>query len=208
MTTSYAVKWREPDGKTFLGRLELQPKALVLVGRENGSGSRRRTLGYAELGDFHLGRGPGERLDGQAVLVVECGGEDYVITSTVVHAGVLQELVHRLSELRLVSPRRATVVLPLKEGAYERALTLAAKGPPFDPLNTLLIRHQLLLTPAEAIFVFEADSELALETLLTQLDLWAAVAAWSEIVGGPPRLAEVVYDWERPPTVNGVGLGF
>ncbi|MEY2517304.1 MAG: hypothetical protein QOJ89_4662, partial [bacterium] len=35
MKTSYAVKWREPDGKTYLGRLEFGPKALVLEGREN-----------------------------------------------------------------------------------------------------------------------------------------------------------------------------
>jgi hypothetical protein len=207
METSYAVKWREPDGKTYLGRLELQPTALVLEGRENGSPPTRRTLGYEELRGFHLGHSGAERLDGRPALVVERAGEEFLITSTVVHAGVLQELVHRLSELRSTAPQRATVVVPLKEGMYESALALAAKGPPFDPADTLLVRHQLLLSPAEAIFVFEADNEVALETLLGRLDVWAAAAAWSTIVGGPPRLAEVVYAWERPPTVSGVGLG-
>jgi hypothetical protein len=208
MKTSYAVKWREPDGKTYVGRLEFGPQALVLEGRENGSPPIRRTLGYDTLGGFHLARSGAERLDGQLALVVECGGEEFLITSTVIHAGVLQELVHRLSELRLTATRRATVVVPLKDGMYERALALAAKGPPFDPVDTLLVRHQLLLTPAEAIFVFEADSELALEALLGELDVWAAAAAWGPIVGGPPRLAEVVYAWERPPAINGVGLGY
>src|SRR5207248_188104 len=145
--------------------------------------------------------------DGQPALVVECGGAEFLITSTVIHAGVLQELVHRLSELRLTAPRRATVIVPLKEGMHERARALAAKGPPFDPADTLLVRHQLLLTPAEAIFVFEADSEIALEALLGQLDVWAAAAAWSPIVAGPPRLAELAYAWERPLSVNGLGLG-
>jgi hypothetical protein len=208
MKTFYAVKWREPDGKTYLGRIELQPKALVLEGRENGSPPKRRTLGYDELGGFHLGRSGAERLDGQPALVVESAGKEFLITSTVIHAGVLQELVHRLSELRLTAPRRATVVVPLKEGMYESALALAGKGPPFDPANTLLVRHQLLLSQAEAIFVFEAESEGALEALLGQLDVWAAASAWSTIVGGPPRLAEVVYAWERPLSISGVGLGF
>src|SRR6266576_2743277 len=108
MKTSYAVKWREPDGKTYLGRLEFAPKALVLEGRENGSPPTRRTLSYDELGGFHLGRSGAERLDGQSALVVECRGDEFRITSTVMHAGVLQELVHRLSEVRLTAPRRGT----------------------------------------------------------------------------------------------------
>ncbi|MEO5575372.1 MAG: hypothetical protein ABIR67_00405 [Gaiellaceae bacterium] len=70
------------------------------------------------------------------------------------------------------------------------------------------MRHQLLLTPSEAIFVFEADSDKALEGLLGQLDLWAAAAAWRDIVDGAPRLAEVVYSWERPIQQSRVGLGF
>jgi hypothetical protein len=119
MKTSYAVKWREPDGKTYLGRLEFAPKALVLEGRANGSPPTRRTLRYDELGGFHVGRAGAERLDGQAALVVECGGDEVLITSAVVHAGVLQELVYRLTELRLTTPRRATVIVP-----WERPLSV------------------------------------------------------------------------------------
>jgi hypothetical protein len=83
MKTSYAVKWREPDGKTYLGRLEFAPKALVLEGRENGSPPTRRTLRYDELGGFHLGRAGAERLDGQPALVVECGGDPAVAVEQV-----------------------------------------------------------------------------------------------------------------------------
>jgi hypothetical protein len=207
MKTSYAVKWREPDGRTFLGRLEFAPKALILEGRNGSAGSIRRTIDFDELRSFRIGRQEGDRLNGQLTVVVERPGGDFLIASTVIHAGVLQELVQRLAELRLSSPRRATVIVPLKEGVLERARQLADKGPPFDPVETLLTRHQLLLTPAEAIFVFEAESETALEALLGQIDLWAAAAAWRDIVDGPPRLAELVYAWERPLQLSGVGLG-
>ncbi len=208
MKTSYAVKWREPSGHTFLGRLEFGPTALVLEGRNGSESAVVRTIAFNELRGFRLARAAGERLDEQPTLVVERPGGDFLVTSTVIHAGVLQELVHRLSELRLLAPRRATVVVPLKEGAVEQARQLAAEGPPFDPVDTMLVRHQLLLTPSEAIFVFEADSELALEALLGQLDVWAAAAAWGDIVAGAPRLAEVAYAWERPAQLDSVGLGF
>jgi len=206
MKTSYAVKWREPSGHIYLGRLEFAPKALVLEGRNGGEGAIRRTIDFDELRSFRLGQKAEERLDGQPTLVVERPGGDFLVTSTAMYAGVLQELVHRLSELRLLAPRRVTVVIPLKEGALEQARQLAAQGPPFDPVDTLLVRHQLLLTPNEAIFVFEADAELALEALLGQVDLWAAAAAWRDIVAGAPRLAEVVYAWERPAQPDGVEL--
>lgn len=208
MKTSYAVKWREPSGHTFLGRLEFGSTALVLEGRNGSESAVVRTIAFDELRGFRLAQATGERLDDQPTLVVERPGGDFLVTSTVVHAGVLQELVHRLSELRLLGPRRATVVVPLKEGAVEQARQLAAQGPPFDPVDTMLVRHQLLLTASEAIFIFEADSELALEALLGRVDLWAAAAAWRDIVAGAPRLAEVAYAWERPAQLSGVGLGF
>ena len=51
---------------------------------------------------------------------------------------------------------------------------------------------------AMAIFVFETTTASGLLMLLTQLDVWDAVAAWGELVAGPPRLADVVYAWARP----------
>jgi len=61
-----------------------------------------------------------------------------------------------------------------------------------------LTRHQLLLTAAEAIFVFETADEHGLATLLADVDVWAAASGWHRLVAGPPRLAEVAYSWERP----------
>jgi hypothetical protein len=141
--------------------------------------------------------------------VVERADGQYLVASAGMGAGIVQELVERIAELRLVGPRRATLVVPLKEGAGDRARELAGQGPPFDPAETALTRHQLLLTEQEAIFVFETQSEEGLKALLNQVDLWAAAVAWQELMAGPPRLAELAYAWERPePTVvPAIGLG-
>ena len=64
-----------------------------------------------------------------------------------------------------------------------------------------------MLTPREAIFVFEAETEDGLRLLLSQLDIWAAAAAWGELVAGPPRLADVAYAWERPEPYVAAGIG-
>jgi hypothetical protein len=103
MKTSYAVKWRESSGHTFLGRLDFGPTALVLEGRDGAADAILRTIEFEELDGFHLAQTSGDRLDGKPTLVVERAGGDVLVTSAVMHAGVLQELVHRLSSLRLVA---------------------------------------------------------------------------------------------------------
>jgi hypothetical protein len=99
------------------------------------------------------------------------------------------------------------VVVPLREGSESRARELAACGPPFDPQQLPLETHELLLTSNEAIFVFEPTPDAPLESLLDNLDIWAAAATWRDIVSGPPRLASEAYFWRRPPSLDGIGLG-
>jgi hypothetical protein len=208
MKTSYAVKWHEPDGQDYVGRLELGPRVLHLVGDAGGARVDRQ-IGYDELEGLRIGHDAGERVDGRRTLVIERPQGAYHLTSTVFEAGILQELVDRLSELSLAAPRRATIVVPLKEGALARVRELAAAGPPFDPNETQLTRHQLLLTAQEAIFLFETADEGGLQALLAEVDVWAAASAWHDLVAGPPRLAEIAYSWERPePSLDpAVGLG-
>jgi hypothetical protein len=198
--TTYAVKWREPDGQTFIGRLALGQGTLRLVGRRPGveGPGVDRQIGYAELQGLRIGSTGADRLDGRPALVVERADGPYVVADAGTGAPVVQELVERLAGLRLAAPRTATVILPLEEGALDRVRELVRHGPPFDPEETPLTRHELLLTPREAIFVFETQTEDGLLKLLSQLDILAAAAAWRELVAGPPRLAEVAYSWERP----------
>ncbi len=208
MKTSYAVKWREPGGEAYVGRLELAPRALHLVGDADGARVDRE-IRYDELQGLRIAHDAGERLDGRRALVIERPQGAYHLTSAVFEAGILQELVDRLSDLSLAAPRQASVVVPLKEGAVTRVRELAAAGPPFDPSETELTRHQLLLTAQEAIFVFETANERGLQALLADVDVWAAASTWQDLVAGPPRLAEVAYSWERPEqsVVPAIGLG-
>ena len=54
------------------------------------------------------------------------------------------------------------------------------------------------MTDAEAVFLFEADLREAVERLADDATLWEAAEGWTELVAGPPRLAEGAYSWERP----------
>ena len=207
MKTSYAAKWREPDGTTHVGRLELGPRAMHLEAQP--ADTTTQEIGYEEIQGLRIGRNEADRLDDHPTLVVQRADGSYSITSKVMDAGILQELVGRLASLSMAPPRRATVVLPLAEGAVERVRELVRQGPPFHPAETSLTRHKLLLTPQEAIFIFEARTAEGLRTLLSALDVWAAAATWRDLVAGPPRLAEVAYAWERPEqrVIPKVGLG-
>jgi hypothetical protein len=196
--TTYAVKWREPDGQSYLGRLALGPRTLRLEGREPNGPVVDRQIGYDEVQGLRIGSRGTDRLDGRPTLVVLRSDGPYLVTSAGMGGGIVQELVDRLARLRLATPRRATIVVPLREGAVGRVRELVAQGPPFDPVDTALTRHQLLLTPQEAIFVLETQTDEGFAALLNQVDIWAGAVAWHDLVDGPPRLAEVAYAWERP----------
>jgi hypothetical protein len=101
---------------------------------------------------------------------------------------------------------RAVVILPLREGSSERAAELLRGGPPFDPEEIGLERHQVFLTEREAVFLFEADSSDAAEKLIGEGSFWSAASAWKDIVEGPPRLAEDAYSWVRPDVSDDVSF--
>jgi hypothetical protein len=96
---TYAVKWREPNGQTFIGRLMLGPLALRLDGRLRGAAEPpvNRQFGYEELRSLRIG-GRG-RLEGRPALVVERPDGDYLVADAGMGAPIVQELVERLAEL-------------------------------------------------------------------------------------------------------------
>ncbi len=96
---TYAVKWREPDGRTFIGRLVLGPLSLRLDGRLRGAEEPpvRRQFDYGDIFDVPIGsRG---RLDGRPALVVQGTAGTYLVADAGMGAPIVQELVDRLSEL-------------------------------------------------------------------------------------------------------------
>ncbi len=100
--TTYAVKWREPDGQTFIGRLALGPDALHLEGRRRGAegAAVNRQFDYEELRDLRIGGRGVDRLDGRPALVVEGPDGAYLVTGAGMGAPIVQELGERLAALR------------------------------------------------------------------------------------------------------------
>lgn len=98
---TYAVKWREPSGQTFIGRLAFDPRTLRLDGRRSGANEPpvNRQLRYDELQSLRIGSRGVDRLDGRPALVVEWPEGAYLVAGAGQGAPIVQELVDRLSHL-------------------------------------------------------------------------------------------------------------
>jgi hypothetical protein len=206
MNVSYGVVWREDALPLAAGKLELLPGALRFDGMADGRATTRK-IGYESLARVRVGRSPADRLDGRPSLVLERRSGRPVTIASVTQSGVVAEIAERLASLQLGADarRRMAFILPLKDGAEEQARALLASGPPFDPADTALDRHEVFLTPSEAIFVFESRLGVAaLEPLLADAALWTSAAGWADLLAGPPRIGDEVYSWERPAR-NGSG---
>ena len=197
--TSYAVVWQEGKDSARAGRLELSPHRVAFEGSD-AHGDASETIDFSDLADVRIGRSALDRISGRQTLVLERRNGEPVRIASIVHPGIISELaeqiVSRLGEEHTMS--RAVVVLPLREGASERAAELLRRGPPFDPDEVGLDRHQVFLTDREAVFLFEADELDAAERLIGDNGFWSAAAAWRELVDGPPRLADDAYSWLKP----------
>ena len=204
-TTSYPVTWEERGAGPLEGRLELAAGTIAFEGLDEQNRPVWRTIAFDELRALRLVLDDGP--SASRVLLVETTTGQVVIRSAARHAQMLQELAERIADRELAKQRRTVVVLPLLEGAEQRAHEIAAGGPPFDPETLPLESHELLLTSGEAIFVFESTSSVALEAILDALDVWSAAATWSDVIAGPPRVASVAYSWHREPSLDGIGLG-
>ncbi len=173
----------------FVGRLVLGPRALRLDGRRRGATGRRwsgvRLRGAPGPADRQPGRRPAR---GPSVARRRARRRVVSRRERGPGAPIVQELVERLSGLRLWAARKATVVVPLREGAFEAGPGAAsAHGPRFDPGETAFApATSSLLTPDEAVFIFEAENEKGSRLLLGQVELWAAAAVWGVAGRGAP----------------------
>lgn len=193
---SYPVRWLEPGEELVTGRLTPGRDALLLEGSHDGR-LRRQTLDYRDVGSVRIGRTGAERLNGRTTLVVERRDGPTLLVLPL-GPGLLLELADLLAEL--CSGReplaQVAVVLPLKEGAAAAAQALIAAGPPFDPADKSLARHEVFLTDREAIFVFSGEDACeSVRAIMRDTSVWPTANRWSDWLDGPPRLAEAGYSW-------------
>lgn len=200
MRVTYAVIWKEGDDPERSGRLELTPRTLVFKG-SNGHGAHVTEIDYRDLGNVRVGRAAEERIDGRPTVMLALSGGGAVRILSVAQPGIIAELAERIVALHVERERtltRVAVIVPLVEGAGDRARALLASGPPFDPAAWDLEDHHVFATDSEVVFVFEANDEGVLERLAGNSAFWAARSEWKEIVAGAPHIAPAVYSWSRP----------
>jgi hypothetical protein len=93
---------------------------------------------------------------------------------------------------------RLAVVARLRADAEARAASLIEAGPPFDPAEVGLERHDVFLSHGEVVFVFEGHQvEWVVDALVDDPFRSPAFAAWEPLLDGPARLARPAYHWER-----------
>jgi hypothetical protein len=194
---SYPVLWSEPDGLLVAGSLTPALDALRFEGARDGR-LVERTVSYRDLDGVRIGRTAADRLHGRPTLVVERrDGPELLVLP--LGAGLLLELAELVAELCAASTRpveQIAVVLPLKPEMVETARALVAEGPPFDPDDKSLDRHEIFVTANEAIFVFfGADACASVREIMRDGAVWSAASRWTSCLAGAPRIADAGYAW-------------
>ncbi|HXV57247.1 MAG TPA: hypothetical protein VD704_05200 [Gaiellaceae bacterium] len=93
---------------------------------------------------------------------------------------------------------RLVIVVPLRPGLRGRVRDLLAEGPPFDLESTAFDRHEVFLSDAEAIFVFESEGDGgALNLPGEDPALWQAAERWKDVMADRPRVAATAFAWAR-----------
>lgn len=107
----YAVVWRTGDGPTSNGRLELGNDDLVLHGLGEPDGLR---IPFDELSSAKIGRGAGERINGDKSLVLERHSCERVLVAALGGVGLLGELTDLLAQVRAERAARACVAVVVR----------------------------------------------------------------------------------------------
>ena len=104
--------------------------------------------------------------------------------------------------------RRFVVTARLKSDATAKVREILREGPPFDPAETSLARHEVFLGDDELVFLFEGEhAELEARRLLREPGVMGRAGRIGVHLKEKPRLPEEVFSWERPPHLDGVTFG-
>lgn len=203
---TYAAVWRESSGPFCSGELALADARLELAGSAPDGAIARAAVPYADLTVVRVGRPDGERLAGLPTLVLERVSGERLHLAPVGAAGALYEIGDLVADLvssQAGGERRATVVAPIRPEALEAVRALLDRGPPFDPEEAGLDRHEVFLADSAVVFVFEGSGVGELAARLVRAPaVWRAAAGWRDCLSGRPRLAERAYSWTRRPAAG------
>ena len=196
MGVTYAVTWEEPGGERHSGRLELGSDGLQFEGR-NGGGVVTTVVPYSDVVRYRVARSSGDRLQGRPTLIVELADDGFVKIAGVAQSGVVGEVAERLAGLTGGAPpvERVALVVPLRAGAKAEAEALLVQGPPFDPRELGLERHEVFVTDEEVVFVFEGIPSAFVERIAADETVWEAANAWRPLIDGRMRYADQAYAW-------------
>ena len=94
------------------------------------------------------------------------------------------------------SVERIAVIAQLRPGSEERAKSLLAAGPPFEPATLGLTSHDVYLAHGAVVFAFEGrDVERLVSELLNDPSASGSFSAWGPLLAGPPTIALPAYHW-------------
>jgi hypothetical protein len=193
---AYPVIWSEANEKPSTGRLTPGRQAMTFQGTRDGN-EVERSIPYDDVAGISIGRTPGSQLNGRATIVIARRDEPDLLVQPY-GPGLLHELADVLSELcaREEPLQRIAIVLPLRADSLETVRALVAGGPPFDPSDKSLSRHEVFLTGREAVFVFSgSDACESVRQIMSDPTVLRSANRWSEFIDGTPRLAEAEFSW-------------
>jgi hypothetical protein len=160
----------------------------------------RRSGFRSPSSSVEIGRGAGERINGDKSVVLERPSCERVLVAALGGVGLLGELSDLLARLRAEHAARAcvAVVVPIRRGTAEEARRLVEEGPPFDVEHLGIERHHVFVSEREAVFYFEGDSAAAaVDAISRSPGVLKAAMRWRGILAGRPRLAEERFGWTR-----------
>lgn len=212
MKVSYGVVWRERDRGQAEGHLTIGPHSLLLSAGADDAIVRELSFEWIAAAELRI-PAPTSR-HSTLVLKSADGGPEIEIESAVSRQ-IMSHLLERLFVDRLGDAeggQRILVALKLKPGRRDAARELLSVGPPFDPKQAGLARHEVFLLDDEVLFLFETYRDADVQQLI-EPSFWQATESWRELTTGEARLAEQAYTWTRgnlAPSGRGMhpGLGF
>ena len=96
---SYAVSWRDAEGRVTGGELELGADRLRLEGADRDGTPVAREIPYGEITSVRIGRSGTERIDGRSTVVIEPRRGLALVVTSAVGFGTVQEIAERLASI-------------------------------------------------------------------------------------------------------------